>query len=210
MRTLTPNLRWYYLDSTPPIARSFQLRSAHGYRDKSVTPMFRGEFGGSESGYHHSRGLLRMIACSQDDWEELGIQFPLRKRREMRTRLWGRLWGDDHYNRAIHGAKSWKRRCRKRHQWEPHRHSQYEVFCSGLGYAYHRPFILDKLQQNGGCYTFRTAHRYDLEETLQDMELAGEITLSSNFNIGLYHREITASLVPFSRFTNGITMEKLS
>lgn len=172
-----------------PISRDFQLRSSNGYRHKSVKSVFR------EYGYQvqHNRGLRRALACLKDDrWEQDGMIYQVKKRniKEMRCRL-SSFWSEEH--NSVCGFKSWKKRCRKRRQWEHHRHSSYELWLLNMRMGYFRSAILEILRRNGGFYTFNTAHRPELEHVLWDMELGGDILLKYD-NGGLFHCQITARL----------------
>lgn len=188
----------YHIDdmvADRPISRDFQLRSSQtGYRPKDLKPLFRGENGFWHDRYN-SRGLLRILAGWQDDTDEAGFRFSRRHQKEKRNRFYGYHWSDDHHNHAIRGFKSWKRRCRKKHQWEHHKHSIYELSLPGMGMAYLRLFILDALRCSGnGCFTFNTARRSDLEDTLYEMAEAGEILLEDNYDVLLSHCRVTARL----------------
>ena len=188
MRTLTRRID-SYVEWVKPISRDFQLGPSNGYRHKSVKSVFR------EYGYqvHHNRGLRRTLACLTDDrWEQDGMIYQVKKRniKEIRCRL-SSFWSEEH--NSLCGFKSWKKRCRKRHQWEHHRHSSYELWLLNARMGYFRSSILDILCCNGGCYTFNIAHRPELEHALRNMERASDILLEYDHGSPL-HCQIRARL----------------
>ncbi len=150
----------------------FQLRPFKGYRHKSPKSLFRGDYGYYLEAQHW-RGLKRVLVRFQDDRDELGFHRPRWHSKQLRSHLFN-YWDDD-YHHPLRGFKSWKKRCRKRHQWEHHRHSKYELSLPDLGYSCLRPFILHMIHCNDGIYTFTTAHRTALNDVLCNMEWAGEI-----------------------------------
>ena len=175
------------------LSRHFQFRSSSRYRGKALKPLFRGD-GGFWGEPHHFRGFRRMVAMIRDclDCKDVLVRKTMTQKNKYLCQFrW--LWDDDHCRHAIHGWKSWKRRCRKRHQWERHCHSQFEMGYLQMGYKPYRHFILKMLRENGGTFTFNTSHRYDLEEILTSMEYAGEILLDIDHNDRiLYHSSIAA------------------
>ena len=176
------------------LSRHFQFKSSNRYRPKALKPLFRdnGDFVGE---YHHQRGFRRMAAIAQDclDDSDALVQKAVLKKKKYQC-LFSREWDHDHFRHALSGGKSWKRRCRKRHQWERHCHSQFEMGWLKMGYKCYRHFILKKLGENGGTFTFNTSHRDDLEDILTDMELSGEILLDIGLDYIRSHASITAHI----------------
>jgi len=101
----------------------FQLRPSKGYRNKSPKSLFKGDYGYYLEAQHW-RGLKRVLARFKDDKDELGFHRPRWRFKQLYNHL--RNYWDEDYHNPLRGFKSWKKRCRKRHQWEHHRLSQYE------------------------------------------------------------------------------------